>query len=204
MCAGRQALWWFFHGYGPGLDRGEPVAAVVVGQAAADAGEVRVDRRRVLVALVDVAARGVGLPDLDELAAHRPAVAVEDPAGDDDPLADRLTVVLDRQVGLERVHVAVPEARRPQLDRLRVGVVQVLGGVAQQPAAVGRVVQPRLGLLDPRRWYAVSMASISALTSPAGSRARRPNCCLSLLSWCPRYRPLRDVVKEGVPLSGRI
>ena len=87
---------------GPRLDRGEPVVAVVVGQAAADAGEVRVDRRGMLVALVDVAPGGVGLPDLDELAAHRPAVAVDDPAGDHHPLADRLAGVLDGQVGLER------------------------------------------------------------------------------------------------------
>jgi hypothetical protein len=98
-------------------------------------------------ALVDVPAGGVRLPDLDQLVAHRPTVAVEHPPRDHDPLAHRFAVVLDGQVGLEPADVAVPEDRREQLDRLRVGVVQVLGGMAQQAAAVGRVVEPGLGLL---------------------------------------------------------
>ena len=102
--------------------------------------------RRVLVALVDVAAAGVGLPDLHELVAHRAPVAVDDPAGHHHPLADRLAAVLDGEVGLERVEVPVPEDRRPQLDALRVGLLQRLGRVPQQAGAVGRVVQPRLRL----------------------------------------------------------
>ena len=69
-----------------------------------------------LVALVDVAAGRVGLPDLDQLAAHRAAVAVEHAAGDHDALADRLAAVLDRQIRLERGDVVLAEARRPQLD----------------------------------------------------------------------------------------
>ena len=147
MCAGRQALSVVAPRVGPGLDRGEPVAAVGVGEAAAHAGEVRVDRGRVLVALVDVAAGGVGLPDLDQLADDRPAVAVEHPAGDDHPLAHRLAAVLDGQVGLERVDVLRARSTgATQLDRLRVGVVQVLGRVPQHAAAVRRVVEPRLGL----------------------------------------------------------
>ena len=176
MCAGRQALRWFFHGYGPGLDRGEPVGAVGVGEAAADAGEVRVDRGRVLVALVDVAAAGVGLPDLDELVPHRPAVAVEDPAGDDHPLADRLAAVLDGQVGLERVDVAVPEHRRPQLDPLGVGVVQVLGRVPQHAAAVRRVVQPRLRLAVARGGRGLGVLARDARRSRRSPRpgSRRP------------------------------
>jgi len=72
----------------PWLDRGEAVASVVIGQAAADAGEVGVDRGRVLITLVDVATAGVGLPDLDELTSHRPSVAVDHPAGHHYPFAD--------------------------------------------------------------------------------------------------------------------
>ena len=55
-----------------------------------------------LVALVDVAAGGVGLPDLDQRVRHRPAVAVEHAAGDDDALAQRLAVVLAGEVGVGR------------------------------------------------------------------------------------------------------
>ena len=90
-----------------------------------------------LVALVDVATGRVGLPDLDQLAAYRPTVAVEHPAGDDHPLADRLAAVLDGQVGLERADVPVAEDRRPQLDALGVGVPQVLGRVPQQVLRYG-------------------------------------------------------------------
>ena len=127
---------------GPGLDRGEAVAAVGVGQAAADAGEVRVERGRVLVALVDVAAGRVGLPDLDQLAGAPAAVAVEHPAGDDDPLADRLAAVLDGQVGLERVHVACPKTGANS-SIVSGSAWQGPWRVAQDAAAVGRVVGSR-------------------------------------------------------------
>ena len=120
-----------------------------------------------LVALVDVATAGVGLPDLDELVAHRPAVAVEHPAGDDHPLADRLAAVLDGQVGLERVDVAVRRSTGAHSSiALGVGVVQVLGRVPQHAAAVRRVVEPRLGLAATgRAREALAIAAISALTS---------------------------------------
>src|SRR4029079_3654380 len=76
------------------LDRHEPVAAVGVGTATAGAGEVRVERRGVLVDLVAVASARIGLPDLDQRASDRPPVLVEDPPGDGDPLADPLRPML--------------------------------------------------------------------------------------------------------------
>ena len=79
--------------------------------------------------------------------AHRTALPVDDPAGDHDPLADRLAVALDGQVGLQWVDVTMPEDRRVELDGLRIGMVRILGGMAQHAAPVRRVVQPRLGLL---------------------------------------------------------
>ena len=57
------------------------------------------------VDLVAVAAGGVGLPDLDQRPRDGAAVAVEEPAGDHDPLAQRLAGVLAGQV--------VVQARRP-------------------------------------------------------------------------------------------
>ena len=47
-----------------------------------------------------VAPGRVGLPDLDQLAGDGTAVAVEDPSGHDDPLAERLARVLAGQVGV--------------------------------------------------------------------------------------------------------
>ena len=130
----------------PGLDGGEGVGAVGTGDATSDAGEVGVERGGVLVTLVDVAAGGVGLPDFHELARNRAAVAVQDAAGDDDAFALGFAVVLDGQVRLQRVHVLVTESGRVELDRFRVGMVQALGGVAQDAAAVRRIVQARHGL----------------------------------------------------------
>ena len=104
---------------GARLDRREAVAALVVGQRAAAAGEVRVERRGVLVAVVAVATGGVGLPDLDELVAHRAPVAVEDPARDHDALAQRLADVLAGEVGVERRHVGRAEHRSSELDEAR-------------------------------------------------------------------------------------
>ena len=147
MCAGPPGVEVVLPRVGAGLDGGEAVGAVRAGDAAAHAGEVGVQRRRVLVALVDVAAGGVGLPDFHELAGHGAAVAVEHAAGDDDAFALRLAVVLDGQVRLQGVHVLVAERRGMQLDGLRVRVVQALGGVAQDAAAVRGEVQPWLGFL---------------------------------------------------------
>src|SRR5438128_12462780 len=83
------------------LDRDEAIPAVVVGEAATGAGEVRVEWRRVLVILVEVAAGGVRLPDLHDRVPQRSSVAVEHAAGDDDPLADRLAGMLAGQVMIE-------------------------------------------------------------------------------------------------------
>src|SRR5699024_6160328 len=113
------------------LDRGERVRAVIAGQGASDTGEVRVDRGRVLVALVDVATGGVRLPDLDELIADRPTLTVEDPPGDADALADGFAVGLDGQVRFEGADVTVPEGRGEELDGLGIGVARVLRRVPQ-------------------------------------------------------------------------
>ena len=138
-------------GIGAGLDRRERVAAVLVGQAAAHAGEVRVEGRGVLVALVHVAAGRVGLPDLDQLVPHRPSVAVRDPAGDLQPLADGFARVLDGEVGLQGRPRRARRRPGPALDALGVGLHRALGGVPQDAGAVRRVVQPRAGLDGARR-----------------------------------------------------
>src|SRR5919112_402717 len=74
----------------------KPVTAFVVGEAPARAGEVGVQRRRVPVALMNVAPGGVGLPDLDQAATHGPPVAVEHAPGNDNSLSEGLAPVLAR------------------------------------------------------------------------------------------------------------
>src|SRR5918992_1216635 len=85
-------------GVGAGLDRGERVVALRVGEHPPAAGEVRVERACPVVVLVRVAAGRVRLPHLHEGVGYRPAVAVEHPAEHDDPLPDRLARVLGGEV----------------------------------------------------------------------------------------------------------
>ena len=68
-----------------------------------------------LVDLVDVAAGGIGLPDLDQRMRHRPAVLVADPARDDDPLAERRGIMLAGQVGIVVAHAFMAEHRSGEL-----------------------------------------------------------------------------------------
>ena len=78
---------------GAGLDGDEFVIAVLVGHGAAGAGEIRIERRRVLIDDMDVAAGGIGLPDFDQRIRHRARVLVEHMAVHDDALAERLAVL---------------------------------------------------------------------------------------------------------------
>src|SRR6476659_5318646 len=78
---------------GAGLDRTVHVMAVAVGQYAAAAAEVGIDRRDVRVVPVPVAAAGIRLPHLDQRVLHRPAEFVPYVAVDDDALADRKATV---------------------------------------------------------------------------------------------------------------
>ena len=66
-----------------------------------------------LIDLVDVTARGVGLPDLDHRVANGTAVLVDHAAGDDDPLAERLAVAppVAGEVSIERPDAFVSKHR---------------------------------------------------------------------------------------------
>ena len=70
ICAGRQAFVVVPPRIGAGLDGDEAVAALGIGDGASGAGEIRVERGRVLVDDVDVAPGGVRLPDLDQRVRH--------------------------------------------------------------------------------------------------------------------------------------
>ena len=150
MCAGRQSLTRFRHGYGPGLDGAKRVVAVLVGEHPAAAAEVGVERADVLVLLVPVAAAGVALPDLDQGVLHRLAELVVDVAVDDDALADRQAVlgVVEDQVVVERAELGGVEHRRRhfrerllQRDQRQARAAQHAGLVLRR---VGRRVRRRV------------------------------------------------------------
>jgi hypothetical protein len=88
-----------------------------------------------------VAARGVGLPDLDERVAQRLAGAVEDAPGDDQPFADRLIVVLACQVVVENAEDRRCTERRAGYFGEALGQVdeRLLGVAKPRRAILGRV-----------------------------------------------------------------
>src|SRR5262249_51637330 len=73
------------------------------------------ERRRVVVVVVAIAPGSVALPELNQGARDRAAVLVQDPPGDDDPLAERLAGVLTRQVVVGFADRAVAEQRAGEL-----------------------------------------------------------------------------------------
>jgi len=93
----------------------------------------------VLVALVVVAAGGVGLPELDHGVGDGAAIFVQDAAFDDDALALRFPAVIHRDV-VRGGEVDLGEAGAGTLgDGLR-DFDQLLGGVAQRGAFIVRAV----------------------------------------------------------------
>ena len=91
--------------------KGLATMCVGVGDGAAGAGEVRVQRCVVQVTLVVVATGGVGLPDLHQDARHRQAVFIEHTPVNDDAFALGLAVMLGGQVVVLRVDALGADGR---------------------------------------------------------------------------------------------
>jgi hypothetical protein len=72
---------------GARLYRDEFVVAVLVGNGAARAGEVRIERRRMLIDDMHIASAGIGLPEFYERIGDRPLVLIEHMPVHDDTLA---------------------------------------------------------------------------------------------------------------------
>ncbi len=88
--------------------------------------------------------RGVRLPDLDQLAGQRAPVGPENAPGHRDPLPERLSDVLAREVVIERTQRSVTE-HRPGLLRERVGQEdERIFGMAKACPDVVRVVVRRV------------------------------------------------------------
>src|SRR6185437_12759579 len=83
---------------GAGLDGDELVIALGIALRAARAGEVRIERCRMLVDNMDIAAAGIGLPQFDQRIRHAAAVFIEHMPMHDDTLTERLALVLDGEI----------------------------------------------------------------------------------------------------------
>src|SRR5664279_5211730 len=98
-----------------GLHRDEFVVALLVGEGAARSGEIRIERRRVLIDIVHVAAAGIGLPDFHQRLRHRPLVLVEHAAVHDDALAQGLALVLLGEIIVGLLDRVMAEGRTREL-----------------------------------------------------------------------------------------
>jgi len=138
-----------------GADGDEPVAALGIGEDAAGAVKLGVERRVVPILRVVVAAGGVGLPDLDHGTRHRLAVLVRHGARHDDPLANRRRARDQGEVGDGREALR----REAGAGRLRHGQRQRQrrpSGVSLGGGVVGRRVVRRLrSRTDRSKWRRV-------------------------------------------------
>src|SRR5690606_17507527 len=88
-----------------------------IGDEPAGTGEIRIERRIVLIDAVVVPAGRVRLPYLHQDVRNRFAVLVEYASADEDPLAQRLALVLRGEVVVGGLDVVVAENRRRDLRK---------------------------------------------------------------------------------------
>ncbi len=157
---------------GPRLHRAEIVVARLIGQRAAAAAEIGIDRREIGVLLVPVATAGIGLPELHQRVRHAAPGLVQHAAMHHDPFADGIAVlgVVADQVVVERPDVVMTEhrtgdfrdravqrqqriPRRAQHRRFVAGRMRgrVNGAVALEKAAIRERRGQRLGSIDAGR-----------------------------------------------------
>ena len=151
MCAGRHAFWMISPRICAGFDGEKAVLAFIIRNRAPGAEKIGIERRGMIIAGVAVPPGGVGLPHLDERLAHRPAVFIEHPARYDDPLAERFTGEVPRQIVVGFAQRIVPVHRtRDFRERVR----QRNGGLRGRPPEgrfVVRIGVVRLGAA--RQWW---------------------------------------------------
>src|SRR5208283_1954687 len=81
-----------------GPDGDETVAAFVIREGLTHSREIGIERSVMLVRFVQITPGGVGLPNFHQRIRHGPAISIQQPAADNDALAQRLTFVLPRQI----------------------------------------------------------------------------------------------------------
>src|SRR5467141_2789618 len=126
-------------------DADEAIAAFSVGHGAPGAGEVRIERRIVLIGAVRIAPGTVRLPDFDQGVRHRPDVLVQHAPAHDNALADRLAPVLAGEIVVGRLDVSVAEDRASQLGQRLWRHDERLRRASLLRRGVRRVVVLRLG-----------------------------------------------------------
>ena len=104
---------------GTGFDRAEKVIAMLIRDRAPATAEIGVERAKIDILFVPIAARGIGLPNLDQRLGHRARVFVQNPAVQNDPLAHRIAAmvkILD-QVMVQSAQIVVAKGRARDLGQ---------------------------------------------------------------------------------------
>jgi hypothetical protein len=191
-------------GIGAGLDRHEAIGAVRAGHDLPGPGEIRVERRVVLIDRMVIAPGRVALPQFKQRPRHRPAVLVEHAPGHDDALAERLALVLCRQVGRVRPGPEIGETRPGRLGQR---VLDADRSAARRALLRALIIGIEIGRLSARtrpgegqefggHHRHLAMAG-SACVSTASSGAAR----LVRLS---RTRPLRSIPQRANSAEGAV
>ncbi len=82
--------------------RHKSIKTIVIGERSTGTGEVRVQRRIMLIALMPVTTRSIGLPHLDQGIRYGAAILVHHTTAHQDALSQRLTIMLPREIGIRR------------------------------------------------------------------------------------------------------
>src|SRR6185312_14356969 len=108
---------------------------------------IRIEGRWMLVADMDIAAAGIGLPDLDQCIRHAAAVFVDHMAMHDDALPERLAGMLPREIGVAVAHGLVAVDRPGQFRQRVAHRDQRLVRPALDRTLVARRQWQRMGLV---------------------------------------------------------
>ena len=92
---------------GTRLDGHKAVESVLVGERSSRAGEVRIERRGVVVLRVRISSRRIRLPNLDQAIRHGVPIAIDHPAAHDDALPQRLSCMLNREILIDRTNIGM-------------------------------------------------------------------------------------------------
>src|SRR5581483_778656 len=155
-----------------GLDAGKPIAALIIGEHASAADEVRIERRFMLIVLVLVAAGRVRLPDLDQRVGHGATVFIQHAPADDDALAERFAGTLLGEIFVVRSEDLVPEQRTGDFGKRWREEHEGFGGRPPHRGGISRIKVCRLGTggRTPVAWNGVAHG-----IPHSGSAVRRPS-----------------------------
>ena len=128
----------------PRLDGDKTVHSVFVGQCAPGTGEIRIERRGMLVDRMSVPARRVRLPQLNQRARNRLAIAIQHPPGHDDALAERLARMLTGEIVVGFANLSMTVNRPGYLRQSVREKNQWLRGCTPHRSPVGLAKRTRL------------------------------------------------------------